>query len=381
MVELSDRQVRLLEPHTERYEVDFEECPELRLYVSPRGLKTWYFVDPDRGDDTAHRSLGVFPQMNAAQAREAVRRLRAGEAPLPATPVDSGGSQRLLLVGGGAAALLLLLAGTLSVWQLMGSSPGPTPADTASDPGPPLATDDSRPPTRPASSADAAAATTSVASDHRSDAETNNQATPDESESASEAGSSARESPAAEASTGAADAPAREMSAGAADTASSSPESDVVAASEEDRSAAGATPGSSTAAGPESAPATREPADTAGEEPARVGGIARSRFTSNVANREPVDDLGDRIRAPRSGVRRIYYFTEITDLAGVRVRHRWEYAGEVVAEVPLEIGSHGWRTFSSKNVMATQLGPWRVSVLRPDGARVGADTFTLVAPE
>ncbi len=381
MVELSDRQVRVLEPHTERYEVDFEELPELRLYVSPRGLKTWYFIDADPGDDAAHRNLGVFPQMNAAQAREAVRRLRAGDAPLPATSVDGGGSQRLLLILGGGAAAILLLAGTLSVWQLMGSSPEPTPADTASNSGPPLATDESRPPARPASSADAAASTASVASDNRSGAGTINDSTPDGSGSASEAGSSARESQAAEVSTGEAGSSTRETTAGAADTASSSPASDVVAASEEDGSAAGATPGSSTAVEPESVPAARETTDTAPEEPARVGGIARSRFTSNVASREPVDDLGDRIRAPRSGVRRIYYFTEITDLAGVRVRHRWEYAGEVVAEIPLEIGSDGWRTFSSKYVMATQLGPWRVSVLRSDGARVGADTFTLVAPE
>jgi len=142
------------------------------------------------------------------------------------------------------------------------------------------------------------------------------------------------------------------------------------------------------AATPEATRAEAAPAPAAEPEvveaaPARppvpADAVARGMFATAIDQREPVDS----ITALGSDRDRIYYFTELVGISGREVTHRWEYRGQVVAEVPIAIGGPRWRAYSSKHLDVSQLGEWTVSVIDESGNLVHKDSFVYeeAAPE
>lgn len=93
------------------------------------------------------------------------------------------------------------------------------------------------------------------------------------------------------------------------------------------------------------------------------GSVARSTFTSGIQEREPVDELTE-VTAP-SG--KIYFFTELRELDGQTVKHRWLHQGAVVAEVAFNVSGSRWRVWSNKTLQPDQLGTWTVEVVNHDG--------------
>ena len=110
---------------------------------------------------------------------------------------------------------------------------------------------------------------------------------------------------------------------------------------------------------------------------APAGTVARSAFTSGIEDREPIDEVG----SLESTQNRIYYFTEIRDMSGQTVTHRWEHNGQVMAEVPFEIGGDRWRVYSSKSLEPSWTGEWKASVVDGSGATLSANTFTYTEAE
>jgi hypothetical protein len=106
-----------------------------------------------------------------------------------------------------------------------------------------------------------------------------------------------------------------------------------------------------------------------------LGSVARRTFATAIDNREPVDS----VTSLGSDRDLIYYFNEFVGISGRRVMHRWAYQGEVVAEVPIHIGGPRWRAYSSKNLDATRLGEWTVSVVDESGRVVQTDSFVYEA--
>jgi hypothetical protein len=106
-----------------------------------------------------------------------------------------------------------------------------------------------------------------------------------------------------------------------------------------------------------------------GEKPA--GWVERALFTSAVADREPVDT----VVVVDAGQQEVTFFTELRQLAGRTVTHRWEYAGEVVAEVPFEVGGPRWRVHSRKTLLPTQAGRWSAVVVDESGWVLHAEMF------
>lgn len=91
--------------------------------------------------------------------------------------------------------------------------------------------------------------------------------------------------------------------------------------------------------------------------------IARAQFASDVQEREPVDDVSE-VSSEQSPV---YFFTEVENGSGETITHRWTRDGEVIAEVPLEVGSDKWRTWSSKELTPDMEGELRVEVVDSGG--------------
>ena len=89
------------------------------------------------------------------------------------------------------------------------------------------------------------------------------------------------------------------------------------------------------------------------------GSVARSAFSSSIVDREPQDEL----TALPNDHEKVYFFTELEGLAGQTITHRWEYNGQVMAEVSFDVGGERWRTHSSKNLQPIWLGEWTVTVV------------------
>jgi hypothetical protein len=105
------------------------------------------------------------------------------------------------------------------------------------------------------------------------------------------------------------------------------------------------------------------------------GTVARSAFTTAIADREPVDTL----QTIEAVEQMVYFFTELLDMQGQTATHRWEYNGEVMAEVIFEVKGPRWRVWSSKNLQPEWLGEWKVSVINGANEVISESTLNIIA--
>ena len=119
-----------------------------------------------------------------------------------------------------------------------------------------------------------------------------------------------------------------------------------------------------------------EPAATVEEKSGfNPGTVARSAFTSSIEDREPVDTL----QQMNAMDQKVYFFTELRDMEGQTATHRWEFNGDVMAEVAFDVKGSRWRVWSSKNLQPEWVGEWKVSVLN-SANEVISETVLSVAP-
>jgi len=102
------------------------------------------------------------------------------------------------------------------------------------------------------------------------------------------------------------------------------------------------------------------------------GKVARAIFTSKIIDREPADNLAEIINTSE----RIYFFTDLRNLKGQIVTHRWEYKDKVMAEVKFKVGEGPrWRVYSSKNLLPEWTGVWTVIVSDENEQTLNASAF------
>jgi hypothetical protein len=106
-------------------------------------------------------------------------------------------------------------------------------------------------------------------------------------------------------------------------------------------------------------------------------GVGRMVFTTEVVDREPVNNV-DILSAVNNN---IYFFTELLDLNGQTVTHRWVYDDQVMAEVPFNVGSNRWRVWSSKTLVPAWNGDWTVEVVNANGDVLEKKLFYYGTPE
>lgn len=77
-----------------------------------------------------------------------------------------------------------------------------------------------------------------------------------------------------------------------------------------------------------------------------------------------------------SDVERLYCFTKITsNQEQGSIFHVWVYNDKVMARVELPTKAKVWRTWSSKKILPSWTGKWRVDVEAPDGTLLGSKEF------
>lgn len=107
------------------------------------------------------------------------------------------------------------------------------------------------------------------------------------------------------------------------------------------------------------------------------GIVARAQFSTAVIDREPIDDIGSTVKVEYGEIQNVYFFTDLRDMSGTRVVHRWTLDGEYQAEVSFDIGGDRWRVWSSKRLLPGFDGKWAVEILQ-DGEIIETRSFDYV---
>jgi len=76
------------------------------------------------------------------------------------------------------------------------------------------------------------------------------------------------------------------------------------------------------------------------------GSASRAIFTTGITNREPVDDLNSVAVSSRT----VSFFTELVNLNGKIITHRWSVNGQVVYTKDFKVGANRWRVWTTKTI-------------------------------
>jgi len=109
------------------------------------------------------------------------------------------------------------------------------------------------------------------------------------------------------------------------------------------------------------------------QEPARMR-IAEMVFCESVEERDPINSS---ISFP-DNIGELYCYTWIEGAPeATSVIHVWYYGDEEMSRISLKVGANSWRTWSSKKILESWKGKWRVDVLISNGDLLGSQEFTI----
>jgi len=102
--------------------------------------------------------------------------------------------------------------------------------------------------------------------------------------------------------------------------------------------------------------------------------VLRINIAKDIKNLEPAGTG----KTFGNNIGKLYCFTEIkTDEYPTKVVHVWLYNENIIAEVPLEINSATWRTYSSKKILPKWVGNWKVEIYSNDGELIDSMEFNI----
>ena len=116
----------------------------------------------------------------------------------------------------------------------------------------------------------------------------------------------------------------------------------------------------------EEASAARTPSPAAGLQ------VDEAVICRDVADREPVEP-GTLFPADAG---KLYCFTRVLGAEGeVTIHHVWYWNDRKMADVPLVVRSPRFRTYSSKRILPSWTGAWRVEITGPQGEPLATAAF------
>ena len=120
-------------------------------------------------------------------------------------------------------------------------------------------------------------------------------------------------------------------------------------------------------------PAANSPASTSAVETTSPT-VERSQFTTAIVDREPTDN----VVTLTNNSDKIYFFSELANLKGHTITHRWEYQGKLMAEIKFDVKSNHWRVYSSKNIKPGWTGEWTVELVDENGTPLDVENLQIV---
>ncbi len=115
--------------------------------------------------------------------------------------------------------------------------------------------------------------------------------------------------------------------------------------------------------------------------PASASEIAPGKLVVDVQDAVFCADVKDRVpqgvaSSFDKAVKKVYFFTRVTkSQKPTTISHVWYWKEKKMAEVPLDVRSDNWRTWSSKKIDPSWTGPWAVKVLDENGEVVTTKNF------
>ncbi len=102
--------------------------------------------------------------------------------------------------------------------------------------------------------------------------------------------------------------------------------------------------------------------------------VLRAMFTTKLDDREP----SDRVLILGNAATELFFFSELNQLQGHTITHRWEYEGKVVYQRSYEVKGPRWRITSRKDLDPTMVGRWTVVIVDEKECPLKAVVFQYV---
>ncbi|MBI3610345.1 MAG: DUF2914 domain-containing protein [Nitrospirae bacterium] len=102
--------------------------------------------------------------------------------------------------------------------------------------------------------------------------------------------------------------------------------------------------------------------------------IEEAVIATGVTNLTPVGSA----ESFSSDVGKLYCFTRIkSDVQPASIKHLWFHGDKMVMEITLPIKSAHWRTYSTKTILPSGGGAWKVDITTEDGTILKTLNFTI----
>ena len=101
------------------------------------------------------------------------------------------------------------------------------------------------------------------------------------------------------------------------------------------------------------------------------GSVANATFTSDIVDGAPVDFRQEFFNTTPV----VYYYSELLDLAGQTVVHRWSLEGKVMQEVRIRVTRARQPAWSRNKMQPEWTGNWTVEVVNEKGELLDTANF------
>jgi hypothetical protein len=110
------------------------------------------------------------------------------------------------------------------------------------------------------------------------------------------------------------------------------------------------------------------------------GSVAREVLARGIEEGRPVQPVDTQLTLDADAPTTLYYFTDLRGMAGKTVQHRWLRDGRVVSEIPMQVGA-GWLSslHSSATIAPDMTGRWEVRICDTSGRALEQHSFEVVA--
>ncbi|WP_138429390.1 DUF2914 domain-containing protein [Fodinibius saliphilus] len=97
-------------------------------------------------------------------------------------------------------------------------------------------------------------------------------------------------------------------------------------------------------------------------------------IAQDVQDRQPIK----KDTAFSANIGSVYCYTLIEGaIDSTKIFHVWHYKEEEKARIPLTVAAKKWRTWSSKSILPSWTGPWRVMIEDSEGNILATKSFTI----